>query len=390
MNLHEYQAKNLLHEFGINVPSYEVITDVEQALSAYANLGSETVVVKAQVHAGGRGKAGGVRLVNTKSDLIKTVNDLIGTRLVTFQTDANGQPVNQLLIESPCDIEKELYLGAVIDRASQSVVFMASQEGGMDIEKVAHDTPEKIVKCAINPLVGVLSHQVRKVAQALELSNKQAKQLSSILHNLYRAIVEYDISLIEINPLVINSSGDLVCLDAKINIDDNALYRQPKLRDMRDASQEDERENHAHQSELSYISLDGQIGCMVNGAGLAMATMDIIKLYGGEPANFLDVGGGATKERVAEAFKIILSDNKVKAVLVNIFGGIVRCDLIADGIIGAIAEVGIEVPVVVRLEGNNAELGRQKLATSGLNIIAADSFDKAAEKVVAAAKGELK
>ena len=388
MNLHEYQAKNLLKEMGVLVPNYEVVTDIEQALAAFDNLGSNKAVVKAQVHAGGRGKAGGVRIVTSKDELTLAVNDLIGTRLVTFQTDENGQPVNQLLIESPCEIVTELYLGAVIDRASKSVVFMASTEGGMDIEKVAHETPEKIIKIAIDPLVGVLSHQVRHVASALELNNKQLKQLYSLLQKLYSAIVTYDISLIEINPLVINSAGDLICLDAKINIDDNALYRQPKIRDMRDASQEDPRENHAHQWELSYISLDGTIGCMVNGAGLAMATMDIIKLYGGFPANFLDVGGGATKERVAEAFKIILSDKKVKAVLVNIFGGIVRCDLIADGIIGAIADVGIEVPVVVRLEGNNAELGREKLSSSGLNIIAADSFDAAAEKVVEAAKGD--
>ena len=359
MNLHEYQAKNLLKEMGVLVPKYEVVTDIEQALAAFDNLGSSKAVVKAQVHAGGRGKAGGVRIVTSKEELTLAVNDLIGTRLVTFQTDEKGQPVNQLLIESPCEIVTELYLGAVIDRASQSVVFMASTEGGMDIEKVAHETPEKIIKIAIDPLVGVLSHQARHVASALDLNNKQLKQLFSLLQKLYASIVTYDISLIEINPLVINSAGDLICLDAKINIDDNALYRQPKIRDMRDASQEDPRENHAHQWELSYISLDGTIGCMVNGAGLAMATMDIIKLYGGFPANFLDVGGGATKERVAEAFKIILSDEKVKAVLVNIFGGIVRCDLIADGIIGAIADVGIEVPVVVRLEGNNAELGRE-------------------------------
>jgi succinyl-CoA synthetase beta subunit len=388
MNLHEYQAKNLLKEMGVAVPNYEVVTDVEQALTAYSNLGSDRVVVKAQVHAGGRGKAGGVRIVSTKEELTSVVNELIGTRLVTFQTDENGQPINQLLIETPSEISQELYLGAVIDRATQSVVFMASLEGGMDIEKVAHDTPEKIFKCAIDPLIGVVSHQVRAMAVALHLDGKQTKQLGNLLTNLYKAIVNFDISLIEINPLVINSNGDLICLDAKINIDDNALYRQAKIRDMRDSSQEDPRENHAHQWELSYISLDGQIGCMVNGAGLAMATMDIIKLYGGNPANFLDVGGGATKERVAEAFKIILSDDKVKAVLVNIFGGIVRCDLIADGIIGAIAEVGINVPVVVRLEGNNAELGREKLSNSGLNIIAADSFDLAAEKVVAAAKGE--
>ena len=389
MNLHEYQAKNLLKQAGIVVPEYEVISDVDEALAAYSSLGHETVVVKAQVHAGGRGKAGGVRLVKSKTELTDAVKALLGTRLVTYQTDEKGQPVNQLLIEAPCNIAQELYLGAVIDRATQSVVFMASLEGGMDIEKIAHDTPEKIMRCVVDPLVGVMTHQVRHMASALELNKQQTKQLFHLIQSLYQAIKQYDIGLIEINPLVINAAGDLVCLDAKINIDDNALYRQPVVREMRDPSQEDERENHAHQWELSYIALDGEIGCMVNGAGLAMATMDIIKLYGGNPANFLDVGGGATKERVAEAFKIILSDNQVKAVLVNIFGGIVRCDLIADGIIGAIAEVGIEVPVVVRLEGNNAELGQKKLAESGLNIIAADSFDSAAEKVVKAARGEV-
>jgi len=389
MNLHEYQAKNLLKQAGVVVPEYEVISDVDEALAAYSSLGHEMVVVKAQVHAGGRGKAGGVRLVKSKAELTDAVKALLGTRLVTYQTDEKGQPVNQLLIEAPCDIAQELYLGAVIDRATQSVVFMASLEGGMDIEKVAHDTPEKIMRCVVDPLVGVMTHQIRHMASALELNKQQTKQLFHLIQCLYQAIKQYDIGLIEINPLVINAAGDLVCLDAKINIDDNALYRQPAVREMRDPSQEDERENHAHQWELSYIALDGEIGCMVNGAGLAMATMDIIKLYGGNPANFLDVGGGATKERVAEAFKIILSDDQVKAVLVNIFGGIVRCDLIADGIIGAIAEVGIEVPVVVRLEGNNAELGQKKLAESGLNIIAADSFDSAAEKVVKAARGEV-
>ncbi|MBT4884819.1 MAG: ADP-forming succinate--CoA ligase subunit beta [Legionellales bacterium] len=388
MNLHEYQAKNLLKEVGVAVPEYHVITEVDEALSVYASMPYDRVVVKAQVHAGGRGKAGGVRIVNSKEELATSVKELLGTRLVTYQTDANGQPVNQLLIEAPCEIKTELYLGAVIDRATQSVVFMASQEGGVDIEKVAHDSPEKIIKCAIEPLVGVLSHQVRAMASALDLKPHQTKQFAKLIKSLYEAIVRYDIGLIEINPLVINAADDLICLDAKINIDDNALYRQANIREMRDPSQEDERENHAHKWELSYISLDGEIGCMVNGAGLAMATMDIIKLYGGNPANFLDVGGGATKERVTEAFKIILSDSNVKAVLVNIFGGIVRCDLIADGIIGAIAEVGIEVPVVVRLEGNNAEAGREKLSQSGLNIIAADSFDSAAEKVVAAVKGD--
>ena len=389
MNLHEYQAKNLLKAFSIPVPTFEVIHDVDEALSAYDNLGSGRIVVKAQVHAGGRGKAGGVKIVEDKAALTEIVKSLLGSRLVTYQTDASGQPVNQLMLETPSEIKRELYLGAVIDRVTQSVVFMASKAGGMDIEKVAHDTPEQIHQCAIDPLVGVTTHQARALAHALELTAPQIKQFCKILVGLYKAIVQYDISLIEINPLVVTGSDDLLCLDAKINIDDNALYRQPALRDMRDASQEDPRENHAHQWELNYIALDGEIGCMVNGAGLAMATMDIIKLYGGNPANFLDVGGGATKERVAEAFKIILSDDNVKAVLVNIFGGIVRCDLIADGIIGAIDEVGINIPVVVRLEGNNAALGSEKLAQSNLNVLAANDFDQAAEMVVKAAKGEL-
>ena len=388
MNLHEYQAKNLLAEAGISVPEYKVINNADEALAAYDSLGGGTVVAKAQVHAGGRGKAGGVKLVSTKEDLLEMVNGLLGKNLVTYQTDEKGQPVNQMMIEAPSKIKQELYLGAVIDRSTQRIVFMASTEGGVDIEKVADETPEKIFKIVVEPLFGVLSHQVRYMATSLGLDKEQSKQFNKILRSLYSLIVKHDIALLEINPFVITESNDLICLDAKINIDANALYRQAKIKDLRDESQEDARENEASSWELNYIALDGEIGCMVNGAGLAMATMDLIKLHGGDPANFLDVGGGATKERVAAAFKIILSDKNVKAVLVNIFGGIVRCDLIADGIIGAIAEVGIEVPVVVRLEGNNAELGSKKLAESGLNIIAANGFDDAAAKVVSAAKGE--
>lgn len=385
MNLHEYQAKQLLAQYGLPVPHGEVAWNVEEALTIADKLHTKRWVIKAQVHAGGRGKAGGVKLVSTKDELAKVAKDLLGKRLVTYQTNADGQPVNQVLVEEPCDIQKELYLGAVIDRSKQRIVFMASTEGGVEIEKVAHETPEKILTTVVDPLVGLQPFQARQLSFALGLQGDQIKQFTKILLGLGKMFEEKDLSLLEINPLVITKQGNLLCLDGKINIDDNALYRQPELRGMRDASQEDERENRARDWELNYIALDGNIGCMVNGAGLAMATMDLVKLSGGNPANFLDVGGGATKERVTEAFKIILSDKNVKAILVNIFGGIVRCDLIADGIIGAVAEVGTRLPVVVRLEGNNAELGAKKLSESGLNIIAAKSFTDAAKKVVAAA-----
>ncbi|HEX4045026.1 MAG TPA: ADP-forming succinate--CoA ligase subunit beta [Gammaproteobacteria bacterium] len=385
MNLHEYQAKQLLAQYDLPVSRGEVATTVEQALSIADKMGTSRWVVKAQVHAGGRGKAGGVKLVSSKEEVAQVVKALLGTHLVTYQTTAEGQPVNQVLIEEPCDIAKELYLGAVIDRATQRVTFMASTEGGVEIEKVAEKTPEKILTITIDPLVGVQPYQGRQLAFALGLQGEQIKQFVHLIMGLGKMFNVLDFSLLEINPLVITKAGKLLCLDAKINIDDNALYRQPELRAMRDASQEDERENRAREWELNYIALDGDIGCMVNGAGLAMATMDMIKLHGGNPANFLDVGGGATKERVAEAFKIILSDKKVKAILINIFGGIVRCDLIAEGIIGAVSEVGTKLPVIVRLEGNNAELGAKLLSDSGLNIIAATSFTDAAKKVVEAA-----
>ena len=385
MNLHEYQAKKLLAEYGLPVSRGEVAANVEEALHVADKLGLSRWVVKAQVHAGGRGKAGGVKLVSTKDELAQVVRSLIGKHLVTYQTTAEGQPVNQVLIEEPCDIDKELYLGAVIDRSKQRIVFMASTEGGVEIEKVAEKTPEKILTVTVDPLVGIQPYQGRQLAYALGLKGEQVKQFVNMLLGLGKLFQECDFSLLEINPLVITKQGQLLCLDAKINIDDNALYRQPTLRGMRDASQEDERENRARDWELNYIALEGDIGCMVNGAGLAMATMDMIKLHGGNPANFLDVGGGATKERVSEAFKIILSDKKVKAILINIFGGIVRCDLIAEGIIGAVAEIGTSLPVVVRLEGNNAELGAKLLSESGLNIIAAKSFTDAAKKVVDAA-----
>ncbi len=382
MNLHEYQAKHLLTEYGIPVPPSEVVFNPEAAIDAAGKIGGNRWVVKAQVHAGGRGKAGGVRIVDSKEALKIAVKDLLGKRLVTYQTDEHGQPVNQVLIEKPSDIARELYLGAVIDRASQRIVFMASTEGGVEIEKIAHESPEKILKVTVDPAVGLQPYQCRQLFFGLELTIESMRSFTDILLNLYRLFVDRDFSLLEINPLVVTKAGELICLDAKINVDDNALYRQSELREMRDTTQENEQETLAQKWELSYIKLDGNIGCMVNGAGLAMATMDLIKLNGGEPANFLDVGGGATKERVTEAFKIIVSDKNVKGILVNIFGGIVRCDLIADGIISAVSEVGVNVPVVVRLEGNNAELGAEKLAKSGMDIIAAKGFSDAAAQVV--------
>ncbi len=388
MNLHEYQAKQLFAEYGLPIPKGLPVFSVDEALSALNTLNTHRWVVKAQVHAGGRGKAGGVKIVDSKEAVLDAARQLLHSRLVTYQTDELGQPVNALLIEETCEIAKELYLGAVIDRASKSIVFMASTEGGVEIEKIAHDTPEKILKVFVDPLLGVMPYQCRDIAFKLALTEEQSKQLTKVMMGLGKLFVERDLSLLEVNPLVITKSGALLCLDGKINIDDNALYRQPQLRNMRDTSQEDPREIKAREWELNYIPLDGDIGCMVNGAGLAMATMDLIKLQGGHPANFLDVGGGTTAERVREAFKIILSDPKVKGVLVNIFGGIVRCDLIAEGIINAVAEVGIKVPVVVRLEGNRAKEASQKLSDSGLNIIAANSLTDAAIQIVKAAGGK--
>lgn len=384
MNLHEYQAKQLFASYGLPVPKGEVAYSADDALQVASTLGTSRWVVKAQVHAGGRGKAGGVKVVSTKEDLVSFTQSLLGTRLVTYQTDAHGQPVNAVLIEEVSDIARELYLGAVIDRSSRRVVFMASTEGGVEIEKVAEETPEKIFKAVIDPMVGVMPFQGRELGFKLGLNDAQIKQFTQLMMGLGKMFVECDLSLLEINPLVITQSGQLVCLDGKVTLDDNALYRHPQLKGMRDTTQEDERENRAHDWELNYIPLDGEIGCMVNGAGLAMATMDVIKLHGGEPANFLDVGGGATKERVSEAFKIILSDEHVKGILVNIFGGIVRCDLIAEGILAAVQEVNISVPVVVRLEGNNATLGADILNNSDLNVIAANSLTDAAKKIVAA------
>ena len=388
MNLHEYQGKALFAEYGLPVSTGHAVETAEAAIAAANEIGGERWVVKAQVHAGGRGKAGGVKLVESPEAAGEFAQEWLGKRLVTYQTDAQGQPVSRILVEACTDIADELYLGAVVDRASRRIVFMASTEGGVEIEKVAHETPEKILKAEIDPMVGPQPFQGRDLAFRLGLAGAQVKQFVDIFMGLAKLFAERDLSLIEVNPLVITDDGNLHCLDAKVVVDSNALYRQPELEAMHDPSQEDEREAHAAQWELNYVALDGNIGCMVNGAGLAMGTMDIVKLHGGDPANFLDVGGGATKERVTEAFKIILSDDNVKAVLINIFGGIVRCDLIAEGVIGAVEEVGVTVPVVVRLEGNNAARGREVLAGSGLNIEGAESLADAAQKVVVAAGGE--
>ncbi|RDH82359.1 MAG: ADP-forming succinate--CoA ligase subunit beta [endosymbiont of Galathealinum brachiosum] len=387
MNLHEYQSKHLFQQYGMPVPNNRVVSSAGDVPAALDTLDTDRWVVKAQVHAGGRGKAGGVKLTDNKEEVAHFVGEMLGTNLVTFQTDDKGQPINHVLIEETCNIEKEFYLGAVIDRATRHVVIMASTEGGVEIEKVAEESPEKILRTTLDPMLGLMPFQCRKLAFGLGLKGDQVKQFTKLLAGLAKLFIEKDLGLVEINPLVVTREGNLLCLDGKINVDDNAIYRQPELMEMRDASQEDERENRAKEWDLNYIALEGSIGCMVNGAGLAMATMDLIKLHGGDPANFLDVGGGATKERVAEAFKIILSDTNVKTVMVNIFGGIVRCDLIAEGIIGAIEEVGVEVPIVVRLEGNNAKLGSKLLKESGLNIIAATGLTDAAKRAVAAAKG---
>ncbi|MDI5986135.1 ADP-forming succinate--CoA ligase subunit beta [Halomonas sp. M4R5S39] len=388
MNLHEYQGKQLFADYGLPVSKGFAVDTPEEAADACKKIGGDMWVVKAQVHAGGRGKAGGVKLIKSPEEARAFAEQWLGKNLVTYQTDENGQPVAKILVENCTDIASELYLGAVVDRTTRRVVFMASTEGGVEIEKVAEETPEKILKAEIDPLVGAQPYQARELAFALGLSGDQVKQFTKIFLGLSKLFHDKDLALLEINPLVITDEGNLHCLDAKINLDSNALYRHPDLQAMRDPSQEDEREAEAAAWELNYVALDGNIGCMVNGAGLAMGTMDIVNLNGGKPANFLDVGGGATKERVAEAFKLILSDDNVKAVLVNIFGGIVRCDMIAEGIIGAVEQVGVNVPVVVRLEGNNAELGAEKLASSGLNIIAATSLTDAAQQVVKAAEGK--
>jgi succinyl-CoA synthetase beta subunit len=387
MNLHEYQAKQLFAEYGLPTSKAVVAETVQQAVDATDVIGGDRWVVKAQVHAGGRGKAGGVQLSSSKSEIENFARQWLGRNLVTYQTDAKGQPVNRILVEACADIDRELYLGAVVDRSSGRIVFMASKEGGVEIEKVAEATPERILKTVIDPLVGGQPYQGRELAFKLGLQGLQVKQFVDIFLALVKLFQERDLALLEINPLVITEEGNLHCLDAKVVIDSNAMYRQPLLKDMHDPSQEDAREARAAAWDLNYVSLDGNIGCMVNGAGLAMGTMDIIQLHGGLPANFLDVGGGVTQERVVEAFKIILSDNNVEAVLINIFGGIVRCDLIAEGIIGALEEIDVTVPVVVRLEGNNAGLGTQKLSDSGLAVITAKSLTDAAQQAIKAAGG---
>ena len=387
MNLHEYQSKELFREYEIPVSIGKAVDSAEEAEAAAKSIGGDRWVVKAQVHAGGRGKAGGVKLIDSPEEAYEFANQWLGKNLVTYQTDENGQPVSKILVETCTDIENELYLGAVIDRESQRLVFMASEEGGVNIEEVAEKTPEKIFKTPIDPIKGANQEQAIYLAENLNLSQSQTEEFVDLFLKLTKLFLDKDLSLLEINPLVINADKNLICLDAKINIDSNALYRQEELHQINDESQEDTREVEASKWDLNYVALDGNIGCMVNGAGLAMGTMDIIKLYGGDPANFLDVGGTVDAKRVSEAFKIILSDENVKAVLINIFGGIVRCDVIADGVIEAVSQMEINVPVVVRLEGNQAELGTKKLGESGLNIIGANSLEEAASKVVEVSKG---
>ena len=386
MNLHEYQGKALFAEYNLPVSKGVVIFEPEEALKACRDIGGTKWVVKAQVHAGGRGKAGGVKLVDTPDDAIDFARSWLGKKLVTYQTDTNGQLVNSILVEECTNIDQELYLSAVIDRDSQRIVFIGSSEGGVNIEEVAENTPDKIIYESIDPLCGAQPFQARKIAKILNLNNTQTRQFVPMLQNLTKLFIEKDLALLEINPLVITSGGNLHCLDAKVSIDSNAIYRQPEIAEMHDSSQEDPREAEAARNDLSYVSLDGNIGCMVNGAGLAMGTMDTIKYYGGNPANFLDVGGTATQERVSKAFKIILDDPEVKVVLVNIFGGIVRCDLIAEGVIAAIEEVGVNIPVVVRLEGNNADLGSQILSQAGVKIESINNLADAAKKSVELAK----
>jgi succinyl-CoA synthetase beta subunit len=385
MNLHEYQAKQLFAEFGVAVPLGKPARSAKEAVNVAKELGGDCWVVKAQVHAGGRGKAGGVKLCKGLDEVEAFSRKLLGTRLVTPQTDAEGLPIETLIVEEVKPIDRELYLSAVVDRASKRIMFMASEAGGMDIEEVAEETPEKILLVAVDPVAGLQPYQCRNIAFKMGMEGKQVGQLFKVMSGILQVFLAKDASQVEINPLIVNGDGDLIALDAKVNLDDNAAYRHPEMVSMRDSSQEDEKEYLAQQHDLNYITLNGNIGCMVNGAGLAMATMDLVKLEGGFPANFLDVGGGATAERVAEAFKLILSDDKVKVVLVNIFGGIVRCNLIAEGIIEAIKEVGVSVPVVVRLEGTNADQGRQLLKDSGLDIIAADDLTLAAQAAVKAA-----
>jgi succinyl-CoA synthetase beta subunit len=384
MNLHEYQAKALFREYGIPTPVGYIGKTPAEVKAAAEKVSTAKKVVKAQVHAGGRGKAGGVKLFDTADEAAAFAESLLGTNLVTFQTDAKGQPINTIYVEETSEIARELYLSAVLDRSSRRIVIMASTEGGMDIEEVAEATPEKILTAEIDPVAGVMPYQCRDIAFALGLEGAQIKEFSKILMGLGKLFKEKDLAMVEVNPLVVTQQGNLLCLDGKIGVDGSALYRHPELEALRDSSQEDAREALAEEWELNYVALDGNIGCMVNGAGLAMATMDIIKLQGGDPANFLDVGGGATAERVAEALKIILSDDKVEGILVNIFGGIVKCDLIAEGIIAAVKEVNIKVPLVVRLQGTNASEGAALLESSGLDLISKNDLTEAADAIVAA------
>ncbi len=385
MNFHEYQAKELFAAYGIPVPKGELATSAEEAVAAAEKVGGSAWVVKAQVHAGGRGKAGGVKLADSLESVRVEAGKMLGMAMETYQTGGRALPVNSVLIAEATDIRQELYLGALVDRVHRSVVFMGSAAGGVDIEKVASETPDKIITAVVDNAAGFMPYQARQIGFGMNLNSKQVRQLTGIMDGLYRLFMDKDISLIEVNPLIIDGKGDLIALDAKLNADDNALFRHPELDAMRDESQEDPTELAASEHELNYVTLDGNIACMVNGAGLAMATMDVIQLAGGEPANFLDVGGGTNAERVKEAFKLILSDQKVKAILVNIFGGIVRCDLIAEGIINAVKEMDVGVPVVVRLEGTNVDEGKKLLAESGFAIIPADDLNDGARKAVEAA-----
>ena len=386
MNIHEYQAKAVLREFGVPAPRGHAAFSVEEAVKAANDLGTPVVVVKAQIHAGGRGKAGGVKVVKSKEDVRKEAQRLLGSVLVTHQTGPHGKQVNRLYIEEGSAIDREFYLSALVDRESSRIAFVVSTAGGMDIEEVARTEPQKIVTFAVDPATGIMPHHGRLVAAALGLGGDLAKQAEKLALKLYAAFTAKDMSLLEINPLVVTKGKELVCLDAKIGFDDNALYRHPDIVALRDLTEEDEKEIEASKYDLNYIALDGTIGCMVNGAGLAMATMDIIKLYGEAPANFLDVGGGASKEKVAAAFKIITADPKVQGILVNIFGGIMKCDVIAEGVVAAVKEVGLRVPLVVRLEGTNVELGKEIIAKSNLNVTSADDLDDAAQKIVKAVK----
>ncbi len=386
MNIHEYQAKAVLKSFGVSVPRGGIAFSPDEAVQHAESLGGPVWVVKAQIHAGGRGKGGGVKVVKTVDDVRAEADRMLGMTLITHQTGPEGKEVGRVYIEEGSEIDRELYLSILVDRVTSKVSFIASTEGGMDIEEVAADTPEKILTVGIDPVAGITDANGQEIAVALKLTGNQVDQCVTLVKNLYKAFVDTDMSLLEINPLVVNGTGDLICLDAKVNFDSNALYRHDDIVELRDLSEEDPAEVEASKYDLSYVKLDGSIGCMVNGAGLAMATMDIIKLYGEEPANFLDVGGGATKEKVTEAFKIILSDSNVKGILVNIFGGIMRCDIIAEGVVAAASELALSVPLVVRLEGTNVEQGKEIMAASGLAIIPADNLEDAAEKIVAAVR----